>query len=164
MLQALIVEDDAVVRLTLAQAAEAEGFGVVSCESVAGARGALEKASFDIVLLDVKLPDGSGLDLLKSLQTRAATEVVLLTAHGSEQDSIEARQFGASTYLKKPVSESQLKAILANVARAHELKTEVENLRDELRNLGQFGDILGSSQVMQKLYDKITRVAPTDAT
>ena len=71
---------------------------------------------------------------------------------------------GVADYLSKPIEVPRLRAILSNVARTRNLRLEVETLRDELRRLGRFGQLIGASSTMQKIYDAMARVAPTDAT
>jgi DNA-binding NtrC family response regulator len=77
---------------------------------------------------------------------------------------VQALRLGAADYLIKPINLRQLKSVLSRVARPVELKEEIHNLRDELRRFGRFGSMLGSSDAMQKVYDQISRVAPTAAT
>jgi DNA-binding NtrC family response regulator len=87
----------------------------------------------------------------------------MITGHASVESAVEALRLGATDYLVKPVDVERLKAILRRVPRSGELRAEIGELRDELRKLGRFGHILGSSQPMQKLYDQLGRVAPTSA-
>jgi DNA-binding NtrC family response regulator len=116
------------------------------------------------MLTDLQLPDGRGIELVADLETRAATEVVMITGHASVESAVEALRLGATDYLVKPVDVERLKAILRRVPKTGELRAEIGELRDELRKLGRFGHILGSSTPMQKLYDQLGRVAPTSAT
>jgi len=89
---------------------------------------------------------------------------VMITGHASVESAVEALRLGATDYMVKPVDVERLKAILRRVPRTGELRQEIGELREELRKLGRFGHILGSSTVMQKLYDALGRVAPTSAT
>ena len=159
---ALIVEDDPVACEALAELVAQQQFSTVTAGSLAEAREALGKSP-DVILLDLVLPDGSGLDLIDSV-VKASTEVVLITGHASIQTSIEALRRGVTDYLIKPIDLEQLRGVLSRVARPALLKTEVNSLRNELRSLGRFGKLVGSSPGMQKLYDEIARVAPTGAT
>jgi DNA-binding NtrC family response regulator len=88
----------------------------------------------------------------------------MITGHASVESAVEALRLGATDYMVKPVDVERLKAILRRVPRTGELRQEIGELRDELRKLGRFGHILGSSATMQKLYDALGRVAPTSAT
>src|SRR6185503_14977847 len=113
---------------------------------------------------DLQLPDGKGVELVADLAQRDSTEVVMITGHASVESAVEALRLGATDYMVKPVDVERLKAILRRVPRTGELRQEIGELRDELRKLGRFGHILGSSGTMQKLYDALGRVAPTSAT
>ena len=114
--------------------------------------------------MDLRLPDGSGIDLFEDLEDRASIETILITGQASVESAVEALRLGASDYLTKPVNLQRLKAVLARVPRSGELRAEIGALRDELRRLGRFGRLVGRSPAMQDVYDKIARVAPTEAT
>jgi two-component system response regulator AtoC len=141
-----------------------EGFAVATASTLEEARKRMAERRPDVVLLDLQLPDGSGMDLFEDVRSRATTEVILITGHASIESSIEALRLGAADYLIKPVNVKALRAILSRVARPADLKSEIGALRDELRRLGRFGRLLGSSSAMQQVYDQIARVAPTAAT
>jgi DNA-binding NtrC family response regulator len=164
MPQALIVDDDAATREAMLERLEQDSFRVRSCDSLASARGELETKSFDLVLLDLQLPDGSGLALLGDLEQQPGAEIVFITGHGSVDSAVEAFRGGAVDYLTKPVDLRRLAKIIENVRRALELREEIDELRGELRRLGRFGRIVGASEVMQRVYDMVERVAPTDST
>jgi DNA-binding NtrC family response regulator len=80
------------------------------------------------------------------------------------ESAVEALRLGASDYLTKPVNVQRLKAVLSRVPKSGELRAEIGQLRDELRRLGRFGPLVGRSPAMQAVYDKVARVAPTEAT
>ncbi|HET6265063.1 MAG TPA: sigma-54 dependent transcriptional regulator [Usitatibacter sp.] len=164
MSHALIVDDDANTREALASLARSEGFTTALAGSVAEARIQLVRQRADVVLMDLKLPDGSGTDLFDDLEDRASIETILITGHASVESAVEALRLGASDYLVKPVNVQRLKAVLARVPRNGELRAEIGQLRDELRRLGRFGRLVGRSPAMQEVYDKVARVAPTEAT
>jgi DNA-binding NtrC family response regulator len=163
MPHALIVDDDPVSLETLAELVGDENFTVSTAGTLAEAREHLSESP-DVVLLDLVLPDGNGMDLFEDMNSRANVEIILITGHASLESSIEALRLGAADYLVKPINVANLRAILSRVARPAELKAEVSGLRNELRSLGRFGKLVGSSPPMQTLYDEITRVAPTGAT
>jgi two-component system response regulator AtoC len=164
MSHALIVDDDVNAASTLTELVANEGFTTSTANSLQEARRQMAIRRPDVVLLDLVLPDGSGMDLIQDVESRATTEIVLITGHASMESSIEALRLGAADYLIKPVNLTQLHGILSRVARPADLKTEINNLRGELRTLGRFGKLLGVSPVMQRVYDQIARVAPTAAT
>ena len=163
MLRALVVDDDVTSQSALAALVRDEGFEVETAGTLADARSSLEGRSPDVMLLDVGLPDGSGLDFLRELDGATDAEIVLITGNGTVDAAVEAIRHGASDYLTKPADIARLQSVLVNVVRRHELKGEIGSLRRELRTLGRFGALIGSSAPMQACYDLIGRVAPTDA-
>jgi DNA-binding NtrC family response regulator len=165
MLRALIVDDDKSSLRALTQLVKNEGFVTVAAANLQEARGRLQVEPPDLILIDLMLPDGSGLDLVEDLGEGAdKTSVVVITGHASVETAVEALRRGASDYLTKPVDMARLKAVLVNVARTHELKIKISELRGQLRELGRFGDMVGGSPAMQHVYDLIGKVAPTNAT
>ena len=164
MSHVLIVDDDANTREALAAIAAQEGFTTALAGSVAEARIQLVRQRPDVVLMDLRLPDGSGIDLFEDLEDRSSIETILITGHASVESAVEALRLGASDYLTKPVNLQRLKAVLSRVPKSGELRAEIGQLRDELRRMGRFGRLVGRSAPMQDVYDKIARVAPTEAT
>ncbi len=160
----LLVDDDPEALEWLTELAKAEGFTVAAADSLRNARIHLARLQPDVLLTDLQLPDGKGIELVNDIESRESTELVVITGHASVESAVEALRLGATDYLVKPVDVDRLKAILRRVPRTGELRQEIGELRDELRRLGRFGHILGSSPVMQKLYDQLGRVAPTSAT
>jgi DNA-binding NtrC family response regulator len=160
----LIVDDDANTREALAALVQAEGFTTALAGSVEQARIQLVRQRPDVVLMDLRLPDGSGIDLFEDLEDRGTIETILITGHASVESAVEALRLGASDYLTKPVNVQRLKAVLSRVPKSGELRAEIGQLRDELRRLGRFGRLVGRSVPMQQVYEKIARVAPTEAT
>ncbi len=163
MAHALVVEDDRSSLAALSELIEHEGFAVEGAASLREARARLAVQVPDLLVTDLMLPDGSGLDLLKDV-AGAKTQVVLVTGHASVETAVDALRQGAADYLTKPVDIPRLKVILANVARTLELRDEIGALRGELRKLGRFGPLVGASPAIGEVYDLIARVAPTDAT
>jgi two-component system response regulator AtoC len=162
MPHALIVDDDLNFQLGLAELVRQEGFTTSTCSSLREAREALARTPPDVLLVDLNLPDGNGLELVQGIET--LPETVLITGQASIGTAVEALRVGVSDYLTKPVDFARVKTVLANVSRTRELKQEIGSLRGELRKLGHFGPLIGASAPMQKVYDLIARVAPTEAT
>ncbi|HEX7649511.1 MAG TPA: response regulator, partial [Noviherbaspirillum sp.] len=160
----LIVDDDVNTREALVEITAAEGFTAAVAGSVREAQGEIARQRPDVVLIDLKLPDGSGMDLFNDIESRATTEIVLITGHASIETAVEALRLGAADYLTKPINFKRLKALLSRIPRTVDLKEEIGVLRSELRRLGHFGQMLGAAPAMQKLYNHIARVAPTEAT
>ncbi len=159
--RALIVDDDPAFLEGLTELVRREGFVVSSASSLKQAREALAANPPDILLVDLNLPDGTGLDLVEGLDP--APEVVLITGQASVETAVESLRRGVADYLTKPVDFARVKMALANVSRALEMRGEITTLRGELRKLGRFGPMVGASPAMQKIYDLIARVAATDA-
>jgi two-component system response regulator AtoC len=164
MPHALVLEDDLDSQSALAELVERAGFSTSVAGTLEEARALVAKEPPDVALVDLQLPDGNGMDLFRDVERPASTEVVLITGHASVDTAVDALRMGASDYLTKPLDVARLRTVLANVARVRELKEEVGTLRAALRKLGHFGPLIGTSPAMQKVYDMITRVAPTDAT
>jgi DNA-binding NtrC family response regulator len=166
MLRALVVDDDPNSVAALAALVQREGFAVSTAGSLREARQRLTAEAPDLILVDLVLPDGSGLELLQienGVQPGSA-DVVLITGHASVETAVEALRRGAADYLTKPLDLARLKAVLAGFTRTHELKGKIVKLRDQLRQLGHFGPLVGTSAAMQQVYDLVSRVAPTQAT
>ena len=160
---ALVVDDDENIREALTELAQREGFRAAGAGSLAEARQRLKESRPDVILTDLGLPDGNGLDLLADLTEPPRPEVILITGNATVDSAIAAIRTGVLDYLEKPVDTRRLKSILANVSRTLELKQENQALRFELRKLGRFGGLIGASSAMQRIYDLIARVAPTQA-
>jgi len=162
MPHALLVDDDLGFVLGLADAVQREGFTVSTATSLAQAREELARQEPDALLIDLQLPDGSGLDLVPPAEGRLPPGVIFITGHGSVDLAVEALRLGASDFLTKPVDFARVKMALANLGRTRELSREIGSLRGELRRLGRFGSLVGASSRMQTVYDLIGKVAPTD--
>jgi ActR/RegA family two-component response regulator len=121
--RALVVDDDPDFRNGLAEAVRLEGFVTSTAENLAEARRHVAESAPHVVLVDLSLPDGSGLDLLKEIEPNGGSpEVVLVTGQATVNTAVEALRLGATDYLTKPVDFTRVKSILANLARTRELK------------------------------------------
>jgi two-component system, NtrC family, response regulator AtoC len=173
MPHALAVDDDPNFLSALAELIEGQGFTTNTALNLRDARVQLSHRSPDVALVDLYLPDGSGIDLLKDLESGAPTEVVLMTGHADVESAVQALRLGASDYLTKPLDIGHLKSILANVANmqpslgAGEAESRREgDGRDDgaSQEMGRLGLLLGASEPMLLTYEMMNRVAPTDAT
>jgi DNA-binding NtrC family response regulator len=161
--EALLVDDDAQQLEALAEVVQLEGFSVRTAASLNEARERLAERAPDVIISDLMLPDGNGLEL-REHTTAAETEMVLITGQATVDSAIQALRTGILDYITKPLDMPRLRAVLANVARTVSVKKEVGTLRSELRKFGRFGPMIGISERMQRVYDLITRAAPTDVT
>ena len=162
MPHALLVDDDLGFVLGLAEAVRREGFSVSTATTLATAREEMARQELDVLLVDLQLPDGSGLDLVPPADGRLPPGIIFITGHASVDLAVEALRLGASDFLTKPVDFARVKMALANFGRTRELSREIGSLRGELRRLGRFGTLVGASPRMQAVYDLVGKVAPTD--
>lgn len=159
----LIVDDEPAARYGMRRALEKEGYRILEAESVATAERFVESAAPSVVLLDVKLASESGLDYLPTLASRKdSPAVIIVTAHGSERMAVDAIKNGAYDYLAKPFEVDDLRVLVRNAVQSHVLRVENERLRSELSGTGTFGQLIGSSPAMTRVYSLIEKVAQTE--
>lgn len=158
----LIVEDDPDAADMLAELIKGEGFTTATAHSLAEARQQIALREPDLVLLDLVLPDGSGMDLFTDKpEAFAGSEVVMITGHASLDTSIQALRLGATDYLVKPINFRHLKNILSRVTPPSELTKRIANFEKDVSDVGRFGPLWGRSKAMREIYHQITRVART---
>jgi DNA-binding NtrC family response regulator len=162
MPHALAVDDDPNFLSALAELIEGQGFTTNTACNLRDARAQVSHRTPDVALVDLYLPDGSGIDLLKDLELGTSTEVVLMTGHADVESAVQALRLGASDYLTKPLDIGRLKSILANVASVQPALT-VATPQEQTQEGDRLGLLLGASPPMQSVYEMLTRVAPTDA-
>jgi DNA-binding NtrC family response regulator len=161
----LVVDDEEAARFGIRKALQGRDIVILEAPDLSSARFTLEQENPDLVLLDVNLPDGSGIDLLKEIAaTSEATPVIIITAHGSERLAIEAIRAGAYEYLSKPFEIEELRLLVRNARERAMLAAENRRLKEELGQDAGFGEMVGRSPAMQKIFEIVARVAPTEAT
>jgi DNA-binding NtrC family response regulator len=159
----LIVDDEPAARYGMRRALEKQGCSIAEAESIDAAETICDSQSPAAVLLDVKLANESGLDYLPRLISRKnAPVVIIVTAHGSERTAVEAIKKGAYDYLAKPFDVDELRILVRNAIETFQLRAENERLRNEVAGGGTFGNLIGSSPQMEKIYSLIEKVAQTD--
>jgi len=164
MSHVLIVEDNPDSAEMMAALVATENFTVAVANSLHDARCQLALHPPDVILLDLQLPDGSGMELFDDPLLLENAEVVLITGHASLETSIQAFRLGAADYLIKPVTMAQLQGILSRVMQPAALKTELATLDEEWERSGRFGHLWGRSPAMRRVYEQISRVAATAVT
>jgi len=129
------------------------------------ARQRLAADQFDIVITDLRLPDCSGIDLLKQIKSyHPATEVVLITGHASAETAVSAMKEGAFDYVTKPLNMEELRIILAKALEKRRLLSENIYLKKQLREKYGFANIIGNSPAMQHVFSLMQRIIKTDST
>jgi DNA-binding NtrC family response regulator len=162
--QVLIVEDTPAMAEMYAAFLDGCGYAVSIAETGKAALSAIRGGLPDVVVLDINLPDISGLEILKTVQAEDLPCVcVVITAHGSINVAVEAMQNGARDFLVKPFTKDRLVVTVRNVVHHASLERIVENLKEDYGQNGYHG-IIGSSLPMQAVYRTIDSVAPSRAT
>ncbi len=164
MNKALIIDDDAHIRRTLAYLLEARGLAALEASSGAGGLELFEREAPDVVLLDLKLPDRDGLEVLDRLHGRAPGAcVVIITGHASVDTALAAVKKGAFDYLVKPFSAAQVEHVLNMAGRVRRLESEVQSLRSELSGVAGAGGLVTRDQAMRELLALARQVADSSA-
>ena len=159
----IVLEDDLVVRKTLEQQLRYRRYDVASAENIASAAELLSKDNFDLMIVDVKLPDGDGIELLKQLNSRPARPlVVMISSHGTVDMAVECMSNGAFTFLTKPISAEHL-AVTLKKAEEHSQLVKVSQYLSQGDEEEGF-ELLGHSGCMEQLRALIRKVARTHAT
>ena len=161
----LVVDDETEIREGLEMLLTSEGYGVSSAETGASGLAKLEERPFDLLLLDVSLPDRNGLDLLREIRLRdPQLSVVLITAYGSIDMARQAFKSGAMDYITKPWSNDELLAQVAQAVESRRLRDENVQLKRALKQRFNFPNIIGKSDKMLSLFDLVAQVAPSRST
>ena len=162
----LIIDDETSLLEFLELLFKEQGYSVTTANCVEDARGCLASDSFDLVLCDITMPDGSGLDLLREMkqQRDERTAVIMMTAYTSTESAIEAMKLGAYDYVSKPFDVEELKLLVQKALEKTELFDENVYLRRELEGRYTFSNIIGRSHKMQAIFSLIERIAKTPST
>lgn len=159
----LMVEDSQSLTAIYKAYLQDEPYKLVCVESLGRAHATLDAFAPELVLLDIELPDGNGMDFLEHLMTLPQPpKVVVMTAHGTSDMAVDAIRMGAADFLTKPFDAARLQVTLANAAEQLALGRQVEALAAKRRD--GFGGFIGASSAMQTVYETIEALAPSDAT
>jgi DNA-binding NtrC family response regulator len=160
----LIVEDEPVLRITMAEALRKEGWTVDVAENGVKGSALFEQHLHRVVVSDLVMPLMGGIDLLKRIKAlQPQTVVVIVTAHGTVDKAVEAMREGASDFIAKPFSMAQLLVRLKNVCSFSQLREQSLPLQQPLAGRHSFANIIGQSQPMQEVFELIRLVADADA-
>jgi two-component system, NtrC family, response regulator AtoC len=159
----IVLEDDQIVRKNLENCLRRRRYDVASVSTIAAAQDCLAKDNFDVIFLDVRLPDGDGTDLLKLLQSRPQRPLAIVTTgFGSVESAVECMKNGAFDYLIKPFSNEQIEVTLRKAEEFTQILKVNQYLSRENEETGQ--ELLGQSSAMNDLRQLIRKVARTQAT
>jgi len=159
----IVLEDDAIVRNNLETFLRRQRFDVAAAPTLAAARDYLNRDNFDLIFMDMRLPDGEGIELLKYLQTRPQRPLaVVMTGFGSVESAVECMKNGAFDYIIKPFSHDQIEFTLRKAQEFNQL-LKVNTFLSQESDVGE-QDLLGRSPAMENLRSLIRKVARTQAT
>jgi two-component system response regulator AtoC len=159
----LIVEDDANLAFVLREAMERKGYQTETVGRLDAAPDRLKATSFDLLLLDMKLPDGDGADAIPQYRRLAPdTPIIAMTAYAGRQAATEALRRGAYDFFTKPLKLAELEIVVGRALEHRHLQQQITML-DASRTTG-FEDLVGSSQSLMRTLEAARRVAPTDVT
>ncbi|MDQ3280318.1 MAG: sigma-54 dependent transcriptional regulator [Acidobacteriota bacterium] len=164
MKRVLIVDDDRATSAGMADVVEEWGYEPEVADTVKAGWNSISKLLPDVAIVDLKLPDGSGLDLLHRIkESFPDVSVIILTGHATVDSAVKALKVGAEDYVTKPVDLPRLQVILKSVEDKQLMKQEIIELRRQLQKMGALGHLVGKSPRMQRLFEELEMVANTDA-
>jgi DNA-binding NtrC family response regulator len=165
MAHLLVVDDEPSARTTLALLLRKRGYRVTEADTVGAAVKLLSDERFDLLVTDLRMPDGDGLDVLRAARAQAPdADVILLTAFAGWESAKEAIRLGALDYFEKGREPDELFHRIDKAMEERALRRENENLRAQVRERFGLPGLVAHSRQMQDVLDLVARVAPTDAT
>jgi NtrC-family two-component system response regulator AlgB len=163
-MRVLIVDDEPNIRRTLRVAVEAMGHAAAEAVSPTEALHQVERRPFDLVLVDLRLGQDSGLDLIEPLlEQLPRAAIVMITAHATIETAVDAMRRGAFDYLPKPFTPAHVRAVIERVAQVRGLKDRVAELEEQIRAVAPEAELSGRDTEVRRVLDVARRVAPTDA-
>src|SRR5208282_2537872 len=161
----MVVDDEHLVRWSLRQKCEEWGYQVIEADSGEPALKLAQRESPDLVLLDVRMPDISGIEVLDQLKKNGdARAVIMITADPQIDDVKAALKLGAYDFVGKPIDFDELHVTIKNALEATSLRTEVQTLRSEVRRASGYNSVVSVSPKMTELMNCVRKVAASEAT
>ena len=161
----LIIDDEAAIRESLETLLALEGYTVECAASGEEGMARMGDRSFDLVLLDLALPDRNGLDILSDLRSQdPQLPVIMITAYGTVENAVRAMQVGAANFVQKPWDNEKLLADVRAAVARHRAEEENIQLKRALKQRYNFENIVGKSEPMLKIFDLVAQVAPSRST
>ncbi len=163
--EVLIIDDEPLMRISISDALKAEGYNVASAATGSEGLKAIKDTSYDVVITDLRLPEVDGVQILKTCkQISPHTKVLMITAYGSVDTAVEAMRIGAYDYITKPFSMDELILTVKRLIELRDLEDENIYLKEKIEEKYDFSGIIGKSEKMQDIFEKIRIIAPTDTT
>jgi DNA-binding NtrC family response regulator len=160
----LVVEDEDILRISIGDELKEAGFDVSLSKSPLLALDLLEQEPFEVALLDYKMPEMNGIELLKEFKQRLPEcTVIIMTAFGTIQNAVEAMKLGAYDFITKPFSNEELILTLGRIEEVQSLKRENIELKTKLKERHSFHKIIGKSKSMQGIYDLLDIVSNSNS-
>lgn len=161
----LIAEDDATNRENLQELLESEGYIVKAVTDGKQAMDEFVQERYDLVITDLRMPQADGLDVLKYVKDLNPDHlVILITGYGSVNSAVDAMKMGAFDYITKPMKDDLVKLTVTRALSYVKLKEENVVLKDHLREKSNLGKMIGYSEAIKKVFEKIEKVSLTDST
>src|SRR3990172_7156783 len=163
--EVLIIDDEPLMRISLSDALKAEGYNVASAATGSEGLKEIKETSYDVVITDLRLPEVDGVQILNTCrQISPHTKVLMITAYGSVDTAVEAMKIGAYDYITKPFSMDELILTVKRLVEMRDLEDENIYLKEKIEERYDFSGIIGRSEKMQDIFEKIRLIAPTDTT
>lgn len=161
----LVIDDEKNIRDIFSLLLEEKGYLVETAETGEGGLSKARKFSPDTILLDMNLPDLSGIEVLSRIKKfLPQAEVIIITAFGTVKSAVEATKLGAYDYLEKPVDNEELLLLISRALQVKRLLREVEELKSELSERYRFSNIIGTSSKMNSIFQMMGKIARVDGT
>ena len=161
----LVVDDDRIILDSLCEFLKLEGYNTTGAESYKQATSLIQKQKFSLVINDVNLPDGDGLELLNLIRkNHPQTVVIIITGYGTIESAVEAIKMGAYDYLTKPIVDDELRLTIERALKQQSLISENENLKNQLERKYSLENIISQDYKMAKIFDLVEAVADSRST
>src|SRR5215475_1594178 len=161
----LIIDDEAEIRESLQTLLEMEGYDVETAATGMQGLTRIGQRPFDLVLLDLALPDRNGMDILADAHAQdPGLSVIMITAYGTVENAVKAMQSGAANFIQKPWDNEKLLADVRAAVARHRAEEENVQLKRALKQRYNFEHIVGKSEAMLKIFDLVAQVAPSRST
>jgi len=159
----LVLDDEKLIRWSLAEELRTAGFEPVQAGTIDEARAIIAGQDLDLCIFDIRLPDGSGIDLLKEVRTSDLdTPIVMITGHGSVATAVEVTRAGATEYIPKPFDLQEMMLVVGRAVEAGRERRQLRALRAHTGR-GGYGELIGASPAMGAMFDLLTRLEDADA-